>query len=151
MHVFTDKLLNLCTSHSEQIARAWCKAVKTNPRTPSFASIPDDDLVSEAVHFYKKLKDVFFSADRFQMLQKHFGHLAERTFNRDIELHEGLYALAMMKRHIWLYAEFQTLFNTGLDMYHAVESINRMVLIFDYANYAVTLKYRELEAEKECM
>jgi len=46
-----------------------------------------------------------------------------------------------MRRHIWLYAEFEALFTTSLEMHQQVESINRTLLLFDYATYIVAEEY----------
>jgi hypothetical protein len=147
----TDKLLNMCHIYAANIALAWCKSLKSNPRTTSFCTITDNVCVIEATLFYERLRDILFDRDCFAMVQKNFDRFAELMYDRGIPLHEALYALVLMKRHIWLYAEFQALFNTGLDMYQAVESINRTVLLFDYATYAVSKKYSEIETEQKTL
>jgi ABC-type multidrug transport system permease subunit len=49
-----------------------------------------------------------------------------------------------MRRHLWLYAEFQGTFVTALEKQQAVESLNRTILLFDYVSYQVIEKYQEL-------
>jgi len=49
-----------------------------------------------------------------------------------------------MRRHLWLYAEFQGTFVTALEKQQAVESLNRTILMFDYVSYQVIEKYQEL-------
>ncbi|MEN6422615.1 MAG: hypothetical protein ABFD76_11795 [Smithella sp.] len=56
-------------------------------------------------------------------------------------LHEALYALILMRRHMWLYAEFQSLFNVDVEHRLAVESLSRTILMFDYIMYVVTRKF----------
>jgi ABC-type multidrug transport system permease subunit len=50
----------------------------------------------------------------------------------------------LMRRNLWLYAEFQGIFVTALEKQQAVESLNRTILMFDYVSYQVTEKYQEL-------
>jgi len=49
-----------------------------------------------------------------------------------------------MRRHIWLYAEFQAVFSSGIDQRQALDTLGRTILLFDYAVYEVTKEYQEL-------
>jgi hypothetical protein len=49
-----------------------------------------------------------------------------------------------MRRHIWLYAEFQAVFVTAVEHHQAAESLTRTILMFDYATYVITGRYEEL-------
>jgi len=57
---------------------------------------------------------------------------------------EAVYALIMMRRYVWLYAETSDLFNTTSDMYMVLQSTNRILLLFDYAVYIVIDKYEKM-------
>jgi hypothetical protein len=61
-----------------------------------------------------------------------------------IPLPQAIYALTLLRRHMWLYAEFQATFMTAVEHHHAAESLNRTILMFDYATYVIALKYDEL-------
>jgi hypothetical protein len=60
-------------------------------------------------------------------------------------LHEATYALIMMRRHLWLYADMQAIYQTGFDFIQGIENINRTILIFDYATHLVSKKYLEMK------
>jgi hypothetical protein len=49
-----------------------------------------------------------------------------------------------MRRYVWIYAESSALFNTAGDMYSALQSTNRILLLFDYALYIVAEKYEKM-------
>ena len=66
---------------------------------------------------------------------------AEERFKEGMPLHEALYALILMRRHMWLYAEFQALFNVEVEHRQAVESLSRTILMFDYIMYVVARKF----------
>lgn len=146
---FTARLLDLCDYHAEDIAKLWYKAVKQNPKTSSYRSLSEEECLSQAINLYKNLKVLFFAKDSYQQLLTTFGHYAEFTYRKDIPLPEAIYALILQRRHIWLYAEFQALYNTALDLYQTVESINKTVLLFDYAIYIVAQRYGELLATEK--
>ena len=57
-----------------------------------------------------------------------------------------------MRRHMWLYAEYQAVFETAVDQRHALESQSRMILMFDYAEFVIIDRYNDLirkEVEEE--
>jgi hypothetical protein len=45
---------------------------------------------------------------------------------------------------MWLFAEYQAVFETAVEQRHALESQSRMILMFDYAEYVVILTYDDL-------
>jgi hypothetical protein len=69
---------------------------------------------------------------------------AEDQYSRRIPVAEAIYALILVRRHVWLYAESAALFNTAADMYPTLQSNNRVLLLFDYAIYIVTERYEKL-------
>lgn len=142
--VFADRLLDLTEGHAEDIAGQWCKSVRANPRTSSYHSIPEEKYLSQAVSCYKSLKSMYFSKKPYEEARAHFTRYAEDTHDQGIPLHEAVYALIMMRREIWLFADFQTLYTSAVDLHQAVESINRVLLVFDYAMYVVAQRYHEI-------
>ncbi|MBA4396355.1 MAG: hypothetical protein C0394_03075 [Syntrophus sp. (in: bacteria)] len=52
--------------------------------------------------------------------------------------------MILMRRHLWLYAEFRTAYETSVDLHQMAEGLNRTILMFDYAMYQITEKYQEL-------
>ena len=63
------------------------------------------------------------------------------AYSQGIPVTETVYALILMRRHIWLYADLQSLFYSEGDIYQAVISINRVLVVFDYAIFILASKY----------
>jgi hypothetical protein len=124
--------------------------MSTNSRTPSFHILPKQKLVPLAVSFLDNLKRIYFADNLYQEIMNYLDRCgyAEESFALNIPLVENIYGLIMLRRHIWLYANTLAMFNTSLDLYQAVECINRTILIFDYTIYIVTQKYAELSEQK---
>ncbi len=143
---FADRLLDLADKRGAEIAEHWYKSVSKNPRTPSYHNLPQETIILQATSIYKNLKHLYFADNPYQevlqLLEKI--RFVEEAYAKGILLPEAVYALIMMRRHIWLFAELQAMFITSGDMYQAVESINRTLLVFDYAIYIVTQKYYEI-------
>jgi hypothetical protein len=74
---------------------------------------------------------------------------AEDFFARGIPLEEVLYAVVLLRRHLWLYADSQAVFSSSvMDMYNALDSINRVTLVFDYVLFVTARKYGEMAAKR---
>jgi len=149
MYAFADKLLEVTERNADKIADQWCKAVKANPHTPWFQSLKQPDCITFAVDFYKHFRDVYFDEKPYKKLEKYFANYAEESFHKGVPMEEAIYALIMMRRHLWLFADFQALFVTAMDQQRAVETINRTIRVFDQGIFIIIKRYRELEKAKK--
>jgi hypothetical protein len=142
----TDRLMDLCSQNAEKIAEQWYKSVITNPRTPSFRSISKESCVRHATFIYKNLRRMYFADNPYQAVMRILDATgyAEEQYGRQIPLVEAIYALILVRRHVWLYAESAALFDTAADMYPTLQSNNRILLLFDYAIYIVAEKYQKM-------
>jgi hypothetical protein len=142
-----DKLMDFCELHGEKIAEQWYKAFNTNPRTVSCQKLPKAACLRHVMTLYQNMESMFFADDCYKAVEHVLdaGGFVEEFYARGIPLEEVVYALILARRHIWLYAEEQALFDLNMtDMYNYVNSTNRILLVFDYATYITTRKYREL-------
>jgi hypothetical protein len=87
---------------------------------------------------------MYDSKNPYEGVVPHFSQYAKDRYAEGIPLHEAIYAMILMRRHIWLFAEYQELFTSALDMYGAIQVINRTVLITDYATYITAQEYQDL-------
>ena len=138
------KLLDLMTDKSEAMAKQWAKEVVKNPKTPYYHNIDQDEIIPQAAEFYKKLSRAYTDKAPFSAIHGFMGKFAEARFKEKVPLHEALYSIILMRRHIWLYAEFQAIFITIIEQHQALDSQLRTILMFDYITYAFTEKYWEL-------
>ena len=148
MEVFADKLINITRHNAEKIAEQWCKAVRSNPRTPFYHSIPIDECKRQAVDFYKNLRSIYYSEKPYAQLIDFFTTYADDRNREGIPLNETVYALIMMRRHLWLFADFQAPFLAGLDIKQKVGTINTTIRIFDHGIYTITKRYQELAQQQ---
>jgi len=144
MEVFADKLINITRHNADSIAEQWAKAVTSNPRTPSYHSVPVEECKQQARDFYKNLRSIYFSEKPYEESSIFFTKFAEDRYREGIPLSEAVYVLIMMRRHLWLYADFQTPFLAGLDIKQKVGTINTTIRIFDHGIYTIIKKYGEL-------
>lgn len=138
------KLLDVMANNSEAIARNWAKDVTRNARTPFCHDLHENHLIPQAADFYRKLSGVYPLKDPYPAIYGFMSKFAERRFKEEVPLQEALYAIILMRRHIWLYAEFQAIFITITEQQQALESQTRTILIFDYIAYILTDRYMAL-------
>ena len=145
--VAADRLLEFTDRHAEEIAQEWWKNVRKNPKVRSYHNLNEKDIVPQTVLFYKNLKHFYNSENPFEATASFAKKYAEMAFKLNIPLHEVIFALVMMRRQMWIVAEFQALFINALDIHQATDSINRTVLLTDYATYSIVQKYQELSSK----
>ncbi len=138
------KLIELVRDKGEDIAKNWARDVRKNAKTPFYHDLSDEKILPQAIHFYEHLLEIVNLDDPFAGARDYFSGYAERLYRDGVPLNEAVYALILMRRHIWLYAEFQATFITAIEQKQAVESLLRTTLIFDYILYFVTETYGTL-------
>jgi hypothetical protein len=141
---YADKLLNFAEQHATDIAKEWVKALTKNEKTASYRKVREYKLINQGELFYRNLKKLYFEPNTYDSVSVYFSKWAEDQVYENIPLEEAIYALIMLRRQLWLHAEFNTLFSSALDQYQAAESINRTVLLTDYATVAIIKKYKQL-------
>ncbi|MFZ1982580.1 MAG: hypothetical protein WAU61_14850 [Smithella sp.] len=151
MQAYAAKLIDLIELKAENIAKQWADDVMKHNRTPSYHSLPKDMVITQGINFYRLFRRMSLAENPYEEAKTFSWIYAENFYRKKIPLQEAIYALMLMRRNLWLYAEFQGTFVTALEKQQAVESLNRTILMFDYVSYQVTEKYQELtsgEVEK---
>ncbi|MCX5852841.1 MAG: hypothetical protein NT072_12465 [Deltaproteobacteria bacterium] len=141
---YVVKLIEVTEEHTKEVAKQWYKDVKKNPRTPTYHTLSEEKALAHAFEFYGNVKKIFLTDTPSETARQYFSKYAEDRYNEGVPVHETIYALTLMRRHMWLYAEFQALFVTPVEHHQAVAGLNRTILIFDYAVFTITEKYQEL-------
>jgi hypothetical protein len=144
MTTFATKLIETIEYKAQAIAEQWYKNVKMNPKTPVFHAMPQSKAMELALNFYSNFRKLFDTDKPFEEAHVLFSKFAEQCYDERIPLPQAIYSLILMRRHMWLYVEYQAVFETAVEQRHALESQSRMILMFDYAEYVVILTYDEL-------
>jgi hypothetical protein len=144
------KLIDLVENHGEEIAEMWAQNVIKHAFTPYYHKMSIGDLIPRAMKFYRNFRAIFMEQKPIEAAETFFTKYAEEHFDEGVPLHEGIYALILMRRHLWLYAEFQAVFATAMEKHQAMESLNRTILVFDYAIYYITRQYDDMMKKADC-
>lgn len=144
MRAFATRLIDLTEKNADKIAIQWANDVKTNIKTYSYHDAPKTKIIGQAIEFYKSFRQMFFHEAPFDLAEEIFEKFAEDNYRAGIPLHETMYAMILMRRHLWLYAEFQSIMIADNEHRKAIESLSRTMLIFDYIMYVIARKYWKL-------
>lgn len=144
MRPHATKLIETVEQNARAIAQQWYKNVKINPKTPVYHTLSEEKALDQAMYFYSSFLKLFTTDKPFEDAYTLFSKYADAGYRERIPLPQAVYALILMRRHMWLFAEYQAIFETAVDQRHALESQSRMILMFDYAQYVVVLTYDEL-------
>ena len=142
----SDRLMDLCSQHAGDIAEQWLESIIKNSHTSAFLCNPKESCLRHATFIYKNLRRMYFADNPYKEVLNIMDATGytEEQYSRRVPLSEAVYALIMMRRYVWLYAETSDLFNTTSDMYMVLQSTNRILLLFDYAVYIVIGKYEKM-------
>jgi hypothetical protein len=135
------KLLDVAEQNAEEIAEHWAIEVQKNKRTTHYQNIKKEKLKVYAVDFYRNLRSLLVPDNRIENTQKYFQKYAKKCHELGLPLQEAIYGLTMMRRHMWLYADFQAIFIDALEHNQAIDGIMRIMLMMDYAVYEITQYY----------
>lgn len=147
---FADKLMTVTESHAKEISERLCKALRENPKTPSFRLMTQNECILHIMNFFQNLRRIYFCKKPYTEVFEYFTNYAEMRYKAGVPSYEAIYVLIMIRRQIWLVTESHALVLTGLDLRRSQESINKMIRVFDHGMYAIIKRYEELYAmEKE--
>ncbi len=144
MKTYAIKYVELAELHAEKMAKRWAMDVLNNAHTKKYKKLDEESIVNQGIKFYKNFSKMFADEKISDSALKYFRTYAQASFAMGIPMGEAVYALILLRRHIWLYAEFQTIFSSGIDQRQALDTLSRTILLFDYAVYEVTKEYQEL-------
>jgi hypothetical protein len=149
MKTYAIKYVELAEQHAEKMAKRWAMDVQNNVRTKKYKELDEEKIVFQGIKFYRNFSKMFADEKISEDALKYFRTYAQESYAMGIPMDEAVYALTLLRRHIWLYAEFQTIFSSAIDQRQALDTLSRTILLFDYAVYEVTKEYQELMKKKK--
>ena len=142
------KLLDITEQNAEEIAEHWAMDVQKNKRTTYYQNLTKEKLIVYAVDFYRNLRNLLTADNRSEITQKYFQKYAKKCHENGLPLHEAIYGLVLMRRHMALYADFQAIYIDALEHQQAIDSTMRIMLMTDYAVYEITQYYLDRMPEE---
>lgn len=142
--MISHKLVKLVEDNADQIARKWCNVVKSHPATPAYHSLSDRECLYQAESIYRRLGHLVDYKTPKEELNQYLIGFAEKRLDESLPLSDVIYALILMRRHLWLFAEEEAMGEyDALGLHRALEFNNRVILIFDRAIHIAAQRYEK--------
>jgi hypothetical protein len=144
MHgILSDKLISCIQQNTETIVRQWLDRLKSDPTTVTFSEADLEKFSIRARDLLLHLeKWAGYDADK-QDIGRHYAREGIGFFKMGIPLCEGIRALILLKRTIWLDVLSGLPLDTTIELSQLRELNDRLTLFFDRAEYYFIRGYNE--------
>lgn len=144
IRLISDKLVNLVEKNADVIIKKWTQNLLSDPTTSSFSELKKVKKVEEKARFVlgELGKWVSYDTDKVD-IGRLYAKEGIDIFKMGIPLCEGLKALILLKRTLWLFVMYESNFDSVLELLQMRELNDRVVLFFDRAEYYLVRGYME--------
>jgi len=138
--VLSARLIKLIEDHAEDLTREVLRDLAGNARTPSYNSLPADEM-------HRRVYDVYHNLGRWlgdkteEHLESTFGGLGRRRHAEGVPLSEAMYALVLIKDHLRGYIRAVGLVDSTVELYLEEELHLQIGNFFDNAIYHMVKGY----------
>jgi hypothetical protein len=141
MKVLSRILVDLVEHNADTLTKRWLADVKKHPGTTTYHTFDEKKLYKRAFSVYSQFDKWMSNETSKEDIKKIFMALGKRRREEGFALSEVIQALTITRRHLWLLVRSEGLMDTALDLYQAIDLINRSVLFFDRAIYFTAVGY----------
>jgi len=135
-------LMRLIETHADELAEKVINAVRTNPRTAFLHEVSEDELKRRGFDLYHNLGRWLAEKSETE-IEATYRENGRRRFREGVPLSELIYALILMKQHLWDFIRKNDLPETATNLY-GEEQLEMMVgQFFDKALYHAVRGYEE--------
>jgi hypothetical protein len=149
--MISAKLIELIEINADRLTKDVARDIATNPRTPAFRVVPQEDLEERAFELFHHLGN-WIGNPRSGRVEAEFTDWGRRRFDQGIPLSEIVYALIILKHHLRRYIGENGLVDAAfprierdyvLPMHlHSLQDLNvRVGEFFDEALYYLSRGY----------
>ena len=138
--MLSARLIKLIEEHAEDLTREVLRDLAGNARTPSYNSLPADEM-------HRRVYDVYHNLGRWlgdkteEHLESTFGGLGRRRHAEGVPLSEAMYALVLIKDHLRGYIRAVGLVDSTVELYLEEELHLQIGNFFDNAVYHMVKGY----------
>ena len=141
-------LMRLIETHAEELTDKLIHAVRTNPRTTFMHKLSEDELKRRVFDLYHNLGR-WLGEKQEAEIETTYAEIGHRRCREGVPLHELLYALILVKQHLWNYVENNDLPESAANLYGEEQLVVMVGQFFDKAMYHAVRGYEESRAKEE--
>ena len=138
--MLSTKLVQMIETHSDALAAGVIRHLRADPRSPSIATLPEDELRDQCHGVLKRLGHWLAESGEDEIARQ-YEDLGRLRLREDVPLHEAVHALHLLKRSMLDYVRAQGLAQTAADVYGEEELEHEIGRFFDSAVYHLVRGY----------
>ena len=127
-------LIRMVETHAEELTKEVMEDLAVNPATPSFHSIPKDELRRRVYNLYHNL-GTWLDDRRDVDIETNFATMGRLRHAEGVPLSECIFAVSLVKEHLRNYIRWRGMAHTALELYQEVELNLMLSHFFDRALY----------------
>jgi len=140
-------LMSQIETHAEQLTERVIQAIRTNPRTQFLRGLSEEELEKRIFDLFRNLGR-WLSEKREEEIEAIYSEIGRHRCREGVPLNEMIYALNLVKRHLWDYIEKHVMPASEGNLYQE-ELLGRMIgKFFDRAVYHTVRGYEEAWAKE---
>ncbi len=139
----SDKLVKRIEEHADTIIQRWVERLQSDAATPSFNDDTITKFEKKALQVIKELSNWVAYETSQEDVGRQYAREGMGLFNMGIPLCEGIRAVTLLKRSIWLYVVYESAFDSAIELHQMRELNERVALFFERAEYYFTRGYME--------
>jgi len=133
--LISDKLVTLIENNADTIIKRWIERMVADPTTPSFSPEALEKSTAKVHMVIKELGEWIGYEKPKEDIIRHYSQEGIGLFRMGIPLNEGVRALVLLRRTIWLFILDSSFFESAVEMHQTRELNDRASLFFDRAQY----------------
>ena len=143
-------LMKQIETHAEQLTERVIQAVRTNPRTKFLRDLSEEELRRRFFDLFQNLGR-WLSEKGEDEIEATYGEIGRRRCREGVPLNELVYALILVKQHLWDYIEKNVVPASEGNLYGEELVAQMMARFFDRAVYHTVKGYEEVWAKEASM
>lgn len=141
--MISDKLVASIEKNAEKIIARWTERLSSDPATPSFSQDALQRFDAKAHMVIQELGEWISYDKPKEDIIRHYSQEGIGLFRLGIPLSEGVRAIILLKRTIWLFVLESSAFDSAMELHQVRELNDRASLFFDRAQYNFITGYME--------
>jgi hypothetical protein len=135
-------LMRLIETHAEELTDQLIRAVRTSPQTTFMHDLPEAELRERVFDLYHNLGRWLGEKGEAE-IEATYREIGQRRFREAVPLSELVYALLLVKRHLWDYVQKNDLPESAANLYGEEQLVVMVGRFFDTAVYHAVRGYEE--------
>ncbi|MCP4716572.1 MAG: hypothetical protein GY868_15735 [Deltaproteobacteria bacterium] len=143
MDLISGKLVKLVEQNTDTILQRWIDRLKSDPATTSFSENDLQKFKNKARMVLEELGQWVSYETPKENVGRKYANEGMGLFRMKIPLCEGIRAMVLLKRTLWLFVVYESAFDSALKLNQMRELNDRVLLFFDRATYYFIRGYME--------